>query len=103
MKFGCPITTLAAWKVDRFIFKEAALTVIWTVVWVDPLELPAVIVYVVWDETAPGVPEMTPVALFKESPDGNAGTTAQVVTVPVTVGVSDEIACPTVPTMLAWG
>ena len=62
------------------------------IVEVDPEELVAVIVYVVWAAAAVGVPEMTPVELLRLSPAGSAGLIAYEVTVPVTVGADVEIA-----------
>jgi hypothetical protein len=51
-------------------------TVICTDAEVDPLPLLAVIVYIVCEAGALGVPEIVPVAALKLRPAGNAGTTA---------------------------
>ena len=75
-----------------------SLTVIEIANEVFPPELVAVTVYVAVDVTAVGVPEMTPVEVFSESPFGNAGDTLYETTFPVTDGVRLAIAVPRVNT-----
>jgi hypothetical protein len=66
----------------------ASVTVIWIVVVVEPLAFDAVTKYEVLADTVVGVPETTPVEVFRLSPLGRAGLTANELTVPVTVGTS---------------
>jgi hypothetical protein len=63
---------------------------------VAPPALLAVTVYSANAATAVGVPEMVPVVVLKLSPPGKLGLTANALTVPVTVGVSGEIALPAI-------
>ena len=64
-----------------------------TVVVALPPVLVAVMVYVADEVTAVGVPEMTPVEVSRDRPDGSVGDTAQDTTVPpFEVGVAAVIA-----------
>ena len=72
-----------------------SLTVIVTVAVVLPPVLLAVIVQVVEDTTALGVPEIAPVDESRDKPAGRDGDADQDVTVPpLTVGVTEVIAVP---------
>jgi hypothetical protein len=50
-----------------------------------------------------GVPEIAPLDVLRLSPAGSAGLTAYELAVPVTVGVSTEIATPTVAVTVGCG
>jgi hypothetical protein len=54
-------------------------------------------------DVAVGVPEMIPLDVLRLTPAGSAGLTAYELTVPVTVGVSTEIATPTMAVMVGCG
>jgi hypothetical protein len=68
------------------------------IVAVPPPEiLVAVIVYVLALEVTVGVPDITPVEVFKDKPAGKDGLIDQLAAAPpVLVGVSEAIAAPTV-------
>jgi hypothetical protein len=53
--------------------------------------------------TVVGVPVIAPVYALRLRPAGSPGLTLYVVTDPATVGVSAEIAWPTVIEMVVWG
>ena len=79
--------TVAAAKEDETVI---------VVVPVALVEVVAVIVYVAEADVAEEVPLITPVLVFKESPDGREGEILQEVAVsPVFVGVSEVIDVPT--------
>ena len=61
---------------------------------VEPPELLAVMINVVADCSALGVPDMTPVVVFSVSPSGSIGSTDHEVAVPVMVGVLLAITVP---------
>tara|TARA_B100000902_G_scaffold159268_1_gene155179 strand:- start:42 stop:308 length:267 start_codon:yes stop_codon:yes gene_type:complete len=63
-------------------FGAASLTRIVTVTVALPPLFEAVTVYVVADEVAVGVPEISPVEVSKAKPDGSVGVIDQEVTVP---------------------
>jgi hypothetical protein len=50
-----------------------------------------------------GIPEIAPLEVLRLSPAGSAGLTAYERTVPVTLGVSDEMATPTVAVIVGCG
>ena len=75
---------------------NGSLTVMVTVAVSYPLELLALTVYAVCEESAVGVPEIAPVDEDNERPAGREGEIDQDVTDPVTVGVTVFIAVPCV-------
>ena len=75
---------------------NGSATVMVTVAVSYPLELLALTVYAVCEERAVGVPEMAPVDVDNERPDGRGGEIVHDDTVPVTVGVTVFIAVPCV-------
>lgn len=78
------------------IFGALLLTVIVTLALALPVALVAVMVYVLVEEFAVGVPDITPVEVLKERPAGSGALMDQLVAVPpVLVGVNAEIVAPT--------
>ena len=76
-----------------------SVTVISKVVEVDPPVLVAVTVKVVFTKAAPGVPDISPVAVLMDNPSGSDGDIPKETTFPPdTAGTSLEIVCPIVKT-----
>ena len=62
----------------------------------------AVMAYLPEAVAAVGVPEIVPVIGLMLRPGGSAGVTEKLLTVPITVGESPAIACPTTAEIVLW-